>query len=82
MIWAYVLDVGKWFQYDLYVKYGQIFGNVWAASAYKGAGGELITVTNIDERYNNHISWNKVIHQKMMTNVCNFSGIALTGWSR
>lgn len=82
MIWAYVEDVTRWFQDDLYRKYGQIFANVWAASAYKGADNELLTITSIQHHYLNHISWIKVIQDKTRQKLCNFKGIALTGWSR
>ena len=82
MIWAYVLDVSTWFQNDLYIKYGQVFPYVWTASAYKGAYGELAIFTNIEQRYKNHISWNKVMYDKEKSNYCKFRGIALTGWSR
>jgi hypothetical protein len=56
MIWAYVLNVNMWFTSSFYNEYGQNFKNVWAASAYKGASGELATVTSIQERSENHIT--------------------------
>lgn len=82
MIWAYVEKVNEWFQSYLYVKYGRIFEKVWAASAYKGASGELTTVTSIKHHYLNHISWIQVIKEKHIMGVVQFRGIALTGWSR
>ena len=82
MIWAYVPDVKAWFQPDLYIKYGRLFKNVWAAAAYKGAEGELVTVTDLEVRYMNHLSWLEVIREKHLLSVVNFRGTALTGWSR
>lgn len=82
MIWAYMEDVKNWFQPQLYVKYGHIFNNVWAASAYKGASGELTTVTSIKHHYLNHITWIDTILEKQRMGVCNFKGITITGWTR
>jgi hexosaminidase len=82
MIWAYMEDVKNWFQPYLYVKYGHIFTNVWAASAYKGASGELTTVTSIQHHYLNHLTWIDVIVEKQRGGIVNFKGIVLTGWSR
>lgn len=82
MIWAYMEDVKTWFQPYLYVKYGHIFKNVWAASAYKGASGELTTVTSIKHHYLNHITWIDVILEKHRLGIVNFKGITITGWTR
>lgn len=82
MIWAYAENIKDWFQPELYIKYGRIFDNVWAASAYKGASGELTTVTSIQHHYLNHLSWIEVILEKHKLSVVKFRGIAITGWSR
>jgi hexosaminidase len=82
MIWAYVENVNTWFSPSLYIKYGNVFENVWAASAYKGASGELTAITSVNHHYLNHITWVEVIHEKMSANIVKFRGIALTGWSR
>lgn len=82
MIWAYMEDVKNWFQPYLYIKYGHIFQNVWASSAYKGASGELTTVTSIKHHYLNHLSWIDVILEKQRLGVVNFRGVVITGWSR
>ncbi len=82
MIWAYMEDVKNWFQPYLYTKYGHIFQNVWAASAYKGASGELTTVTSIKHHYLNHLSWIDVILDKHRAGVVHFRGVCLTGWTR
>lgn len=82
MIWAYMEDVKNWFQPFLYIKYGHIFQNVWAASAYKGASGELTTVTSIRHHNLNHLTWIDVINEKQQQGIVNFRGICLTGWTR
>ena len=79
MIWCYAEDVSKFLNPGVFVKYRNIFKNVWAASAYKGAGGELNALTNLKRRYLNHVSWIDLINQNLNLN---FIGIALTGWSR
>ena len=61
---------------------GQYFKNVWAASAYKGADGELLAITSVKHHYLNHLTWNKQIYHQTISGACTFKGIALTGWSR
>ncbi len=82
MMWAYMENVEGWFQEHEYVKYGKVFNNIWAASAFKGASGELTTITSVNHHYLNQISWNRIIHAKKISKVCNFVGVAITGWSR
>jgi hexosaminidase len=82
MIWAYMENVMTWYQPGFFKRFGNNFKNVWAASAYKGASGELATVTSIQHHYLNHITWNQQIYTQMSENNCHFRGIALTGWSR
>ena len=82
MIWAYMEDVVSWYQPGFFEKFGRHFKNVWAASAYKGAGGELIAITSVKHHYLNHLTWNQQIFNQMSRGACNFKGIALTGWSR
>ncbi len=82
MIWAYAENIKDYFQPEMYTKYSKIFSQVWAASAYKGASGELTTVTSIEHHYLNHLSWIELILEKQKLSVLKFRGIALTGWSR
>ena len=82
MIWAYAENIKDWFQPELYIKYGRIFENVWAASAYKGASGELTAVTSVQHHYLNHLSWIEIILEKHKMSTVKFRGIAINGWSR
>ena len=82
MMWGYMQNVETYFDDDLFKKYGRLFEKIWIASAYKGASGELAKITSIEHRYRNHISWMKVMKDKVTRNILKFKGIALTGWSR
>lgn len=82
MMWGYMENVQTYFAPDLYVKYGNVFGKIWIATAYKGASGELATITSIQHHYLNHLSWIDVMKEKVSRNVLNFIGVAITGWSR
>jgi hexosaminidase len=74
MIWGYMENVPSYFQPSLYEKYGRIFQNVWIASAYKGASGELSAITSIQHHYLNHISWIDVLLEKHRNKIVNFTG--------
>lgn len=82
MMWGYMEEVESYFQPHIYEKYGRIFGSIWIATAYKGASGELATVTSIEHHYRNHLSWISVMNQKITQSILKFKGVALTGWSR
>lgn len=82
MIWAYVEDVIDWYQPDFFYKISRMFPTVWSASAYKGASGELTTVTSVQHHYRNQISWNKQMFYQTEANSTRFRGVAITGWSR
>ena len=81
-MWGYMEDVVNYFGPQLYLKYGRIFGSIWIATAYKGASGELAYFTSIQHHYTNHLSWIDVMKQKIQSNIVNFKGVAITGWSR
>jgi len=82
MMWGYMEDVQNYFQSYIYEKYGRVFGKIWIATAYKGASGELATLTSIQHHYLNHLSWIDVMKDKISRNVLSFTGVAFTGWSR
>jgi hexosaminidase len=82
MMWGYMPRVEAYFPSQYYDKYGRIFGSIWVASAYKGAQGELATATKMAERLANHVSWVKVMSNKVADGILKFEGVALTGWSR
>ncbi|XP_059051492.1 hexosaminidase D-like isoform X4 [Achroia grisella] len=60
--------------------YSQLFSQVWAASAYKGASGSNKMVAPVSRYVSNQEAWIKVIQTHSPT--VKFGGIFLTGWSR
>ncbi|XP_031764118.2 hexosaminidase D-like [Galleria mellonella] len=67
------------------MKYHKKFSNIWIASAFKGADGRTAIIPNEKKRFSNHFSWfNLILDYKFggESNVYNFKGIILTGWSR
>ncbi|CAH1782853.1 unnamed protein product [Owenia fusiformis] len=82
MIWLYTYNVVERLEMSIWEKYAKHFPNVWAASAFKGAGGVLEYTTNIEERINNHLDWINMMNIVESRKLVNFRGIALTGWQR
>ena len=66
---------------DLWDKYTNNFEALWVASAYKGATGPCMNVTDIDYHVGNHISWLKEIQNKQL-NQKGLQGVCMTGWQR
>ncbi|KAI8423128.1 hypothetical protein MSG28_014208 [Choristoneura fumiferana] len=61
----------------------RMFGNLWVASAYKGADGSTNTVPNLENRFLNHIRWlNFIVQYGSVSIDYNFKGIILTGRAR
>jgi hexosaminidase len=81
MVWHYNSAETFHLGAALWEKYGNIFSNVWVASAFKGAttSSQILPVNKF--HLSNHEAWlselglhaGKILH---------FKGIALTGWSR
>jgi hexosaminidase len=82
MVWSYAKSVDTYFEKNLFKKYSEVFDEVWGASAFKGASGELAVITSVDFHYNNHLSWLNLIKELTEKKVIRFRGIVLTGWSR
>lgn len=82
VIRGYKSNVKEHIPSEIFENYGQIFGSVWIASAYKGAQGELALVTKTQERVDNQISWINLMKEKVSAGVVQFDGVALTGSSR
>ncbi|GIY53465.1 hexosaminidase D [Caerostris darwini] len=81
MVWTYVKDVYRFVPYNVWMSYSEVFPFVWAASAFKGAFGETLTVPNVKMHLENNEAWLDVMseqHKKFS----NFRGIAITGWQR
>ncbi|KAH7948290.1 hypothetical protein HPB52_020260 [Rhipicephalus sanguineus] len=47
MVWTYVKDVYRFISYSNWATYSEAFEAIWAASAFKGAFGETLTVPNV-----------------------------------
>ncbi|CAH1154569.1 unnamed protein product [Phaedon cochleariae] len=81
MIWHYNSSDTFRLGGNLWEKYSNIFANVWAASAFKGATSscQLLPVTKY--HVSNHEAWLSELGMHA-GKIVNFRGIALTGWSR
>ncbi|XP_069990222.1 hexosaminidase D isoform X1 [Penaeus vannamei] len=82
MVWVYAEDVYRFVQPSVWSKYGQIFPRVWAASAFKGAFGEQLTVPNVRRHLDNNLNWLDVMATEDRKFTGGFRGIVLTGWQR
>ena len=67
---------------DMWERYGQIFPNIWVASAFKGATGPCMFVTDIGYHVENHKGWIKTVKETVFPKFVKFKGYALTGWQR
>lgn len=81
MVWCYVEDLYLFLPDSLWEKYSQVFPTVWAASAFKGAFGETLTVPDAKRHLNNNVMWLTVMKQQR-NNFKGIRGIAITGWQR
>lgn len=66
---------------DIWEKFSKVFPNIWIGSAFKGATGSCLYVTNISFHIDNHLAWLSVI-QKEKLKFQNIRGFAVTGWQR
>ncbi|XP_052749908.1 hexosaminidase D-like [Galleria mellonella] len=80
VVWDY--NTVEYFRLDplMWSMYAQLFPQVWAASAYKGASGSNKMVAPVSRYVSNHEAWSKELETYSST--VNFGGIFLTGWSR
>lgn len=82
MVWVYAEDVYRFVQPSVWTKYGQVFPNIWAASAFKGAFGEQLTVPNVRRHLDNNLNWLDVMASEATKFTGGFRGIVITGWQR
>ena len=40
MAWGYVDDVSNYFPKEMFVRFGEVFENMWVASSFKGSSGK------------------------------------------
>ncbi len=59
-----------------------MFPEVWVASSYKGSSGEITTMSYIGHHQRNQQTWLEVMYIASERYKVNFTGIAVTGWSR
>lgn len=82
MVWTYVKDVYRFIPYSTWNVFADVFPNIWAASAFKGAFGETLTVPNIKMHLENNQAWLEVMSEQNKYFKGSFRGIAITGWQR
>lgn len=59
-----------------------MFPEVWVASSYKGSSGEITTMTYVGHHQRNQQTWLEAMYIASERYKVNFTGIAVTGWSR
>ena len=82
MVWVYAEDIYRFMPPSTWSKFSQVFSHVWAASAYKGAFGEQLTVPNVRRHLDNHMNWLDVMATEASKFKGGFRGLVLTGWQR
>ncbi|KAB0793796.1 hypothetical protein PPYR_13416 [Photinus pyralis] len=81
MVWHYNNSETFRLGASLWDKYGNIFPNIWVASAFKGATSSCQVVPIHKHHVSNHEAWlsDLSLHASKITNL---RGITFTGWSR
>ena len=59
-----------------------MFPEVWVASSFKGSSGEITTMSYIGHHQRNQQTWLETMYSASYRHKINFTGIAITGWSR
>ncbi|CAF1528340.1 unnamed protein product [Adineta ricciae] len=81
MVWTYVDDVNPWFDDGFWMRFS-MFHEVWVASSFKGSSGEITTMSYIGHHQRNQQTWLETMYTASTRHRVNFTGIAVTGWSR
>ena len=66
---------------DIWDKYTDNFESFWLASAFKGATGPCMYVTDIDHHSSNHQAWLRVVREQLLHQK-GLQGFCITGWQR
>ena len=82
MVWVYAEDIYRFVQPSIWNKFSQVFTHVWAASAFKGAFKEQLTVPNVRRHLDNNLNWLDVMAAESPKFSGGFRGLVLTGWQR
>ncbi|XP_062503824.1 hexosaminidase D-like [Corticium candelabrum] len=80
MLWEYRPHADMFMVDEMLRRFSSAFPRIWAASAFKGASGQLTDFVPITERIQNHVSWMRILQK--FPGPGQLVGIALTGWSR
>jgi hexosaminidase len=59
-----------------------MFPEIWVASSFKGSSGEVTTMSYIAHHQRNQQTWLETMYTASYRHRINFTGIAVTGWSR
>ncbi|XP_063381013.1 hexosaminidase D-like [Cydia fagiglandana] len=80
VVWQY--NAMEHFHIDpsLWESYRQVFPQVWAGSAFKGANGSCQILSPVRRYVSNQEAWRMEV--KKYSHSISFAGIILTGWSR
>ncbi|XP_018335239.1 hexosaminidase D [Agrilus planipennis] len=81
MVWHYNASDTFHLGGELWEKYSNIFSNIWAASAFKGATSSCQILPINKHHVSNHDAWLSEISNHG-SKIVNFRGLAFTGWSR
>lgn len=76
VVWRYGENIEAGLPDGMWERFSEAFGDLWAASAFKGAGGADIIWPPMQKHVRNHLSW---IERAGKTP---FKSIIITGWSR
>ncbi|XP_063446453.1 hexosaminidase D-like isoform X2 [Mytilus trossulus] len=79
MIWHYLTKF--LLPPDIWDKFSKLFPNIWLGSAFKGATGSNMYLTNIGYHIENHLVW-VALQEKEKQKFQTIRGYAVTGWSR
>ena len=82
MVWVYAEDVDRFADPQIYITFSEVFPRAWAASAYKGAFGETLTVPPLQRHLENTLNWLRVIRREAPRFREGFAGLVLCGWQR
>lgn len=81
MVWLYTSIEEFKLGAPVWDKYGEVFKNIWGASAFKGATSSCQIIPIHKHHISNHEAWLREI-ELHGNKILNFRGLALTGWSR
>ncbi|CAK9290267.1 unnamed protein product [Gordionus sp. m RMFG-2023] len=84
VMWNYRPNILQDIPPHIFDKNFATFRHIWAASAFKGATGENVQITDISYHLDNNYDWINVMYQKDLPGkeTDRVKGIIVTGWQR